>query len=292
MGVIYRLRAGNPATRRNSSIELLRIIAMFMILAHHFAVHNGFDVTALPVGIDRFFLEVVFEGSGKVGVVIFFAISAWYLLDREQGLKSSLKRVWLMEGQLLFYGVSLFAVLRIMQLGALEGKDLLRSALPLINGCWWYMSAYAGFLILLPFLRKGLLALGREAHRNLSLIVLLVWGVLPMIPGTGIGNDSVFGFCCMATVMAYFKWFMEGERGDTFNPWKLVFLGYGIIFAGWMVELAIQMLLGKSIGLWLAKTTGLAAMAAGFGLFLVFERLEYRSSLANRLRLARPRCIS
>lgn len=29
---------------RNSSIELLRIIAMFMILMHHFIVHNGYDV--------------------------------------------------------------------------------------------------------------------------------------------------------------------------------------------------------------------------------------------------------
>ena len=28
---------------RNSGIELLRIIAMFMILMHHFIVHNGYD---------------------------------------------------------------------------------------------------------------------------------------------------------------------------------------------------------------------------------------------------------
>lgn len=33
---------------RNSSIELLRIIAMFMILMHHFIVHNGYDVLKLP----------------------------------------------------------------------------------------------------------------------------------------------------------------------------------------------------------------------------------------------------
>ena len=35
---------------RNSSIELLRIIAMFMILAHHFIVHNGYDVLNSPWG--------------------------------------------------------------------------------------------------------------------------------------------------------------------------------------------------------------------------------------------------
>lgn len=40
---------------RNSSIELLRIIAMFMILAHHFIVHNGYDVLKLPLGPERIF---------------------------------------------------------------------------------------------------------------------------------------------------------------------------------------------------------------------------------------------
>lgn len=40
---------------RNSSIELLRIIAMFMILEHHFIVHNGTNVNALP-GYQKYFL--------------------------------------------------------------------------------------------------------------------------------------------------------------------------------------------------------------------------------------------
>ena len=34
-------RIANREGQRNSSIELLRIIAMFMILMHHFVVHNG-----------------------------------------------------------------------------------------------------------------------------------------------------------------------------------------------------------------------------------------------------------
>lgn len=50
----------SPSTRisnggRNSSIELLRIVAMFMILAHHFVVHNGYDVKNLSLGPERIF---------------------------------------------------------------------------------------------------------------------------------------------------------------------------------------------------------------------------------------------
>lgn len=81
----------------NSGIELLRVIAMFMILAHHFIVHNGYDMLKLPLGPERIFFQLVMAGGGKVGVVIFFSISAWFFLDREQTIKSNLKRVWIME---------------------------------------------------------------------------------------------------------------------------------------------------------------------------------------------------
>lgn len=87
---------------RNSSIELLRIIAMFMILAHHFIVHNGYDVLKLLLGPERIFFQLAMAGCGKVGVVIFFSISAWFFLDKEQTIKSNLKRVWIMERELLF----------------------------------------------------------------------------------------------------------------------------------------------------------------------------------------------
>ena len=88
---------------RNSSIELLRIVAMFMILAHHFVVHNGYDVKNLSLGPERTFFQLVMQGGGKVGVVIFFTISAWFFLDKKQTIKSNLKRIWILEREVLFW---------------------------------------------------------------------------------------------------------------------------------------------------------------------------------------------
>ena len=47
----------------------------------------------LPLGPERIFFQLVMAGGGKVGVVIFFSISAWFFLDKEQTIKSNLKRV-------------------------------------------------------------------------------------------------------------------------------------------------------------------------------------------------------
>lgn len=68
---------------------------MFMILAHHFVVHNGYDVKNLSLGPERTFFQLVMQGGGKVGVVIFFTISAWFFLDKKQTIKSNLKRIWI-----------------------------------------------------------------------------------------------------------------------------------------------------------------------------------------------------
>ena len=80
-----------------------------MILMHHFIVHNGYDVKQLPLGPERIFFQLVMAGGGKIGVVIFFSISAWFFLDREQTIKSNLRRVWIMERELLFWSLILMA---------------------------------------------------------------------------------------------------------------------------------------------------------------------------------------
>lgn len=92
---------------RNSSIELLRILSMFMILVHHLVVHNVVDYKAMDPGIFRFLLQFLFVSGGKVGVVIFFAISAWFLADAATDVKASFRRVLMLEKEVLFYGVVL-----------------------------------------------------------------------------------------------------------------------------------------------------------------------------------------
>lgn len=80
---------------------------MFMILLHHLVVHNVVDYKAMDPGIFRFLLQFLFVSGGKVGVVIFFAISAWFMADAATGVKASFRRVWMLEKEALFYGVVL-----------------------------------------------------------------------------------------------------------------------------------------------------------------------------------------
>lgn len=73
------------SVKRNSSFELLRIIAMLMIVFHHFVVHGLLNNSISPVdltngsNVNRFFVWLFFPG-GEVGVALFFMITGYFCI--------------------------------------------------------------------------------------------------------------------------------------------------------------------------------------------------------------------
>lgn len=265
---------------RNSSIELLRIIAMFMILMHHFIVHNGYDVLKLPLGPERIFFQLVMAGGGKVGVVIFFSISAWFFLDKEQTIKSNLKRVWIMERELLFWSLTLVAFYLVFDRTDLGMKLMVKSIAPLSMGLWWYATAYAIFLALLPFLSRGLKALGREYHLALAATVLTIWGLLSFIPGAQSLSDNVFGFIYVFILISAYKWYMKPFT--TKQIWLLTGIGFGF-FLLYTVASATLSLMGHDMGIFITGSWRLPVVMVGFGMFLLFDRITFHSRAVNRI---------
>lgn len=266
--------------QRNSSIELLRIIAMFMILAHHFIVHNGYDVLKLPLGPERIFLQLVMQGGGKVGVVIFFSISAWFFLDREQTIKSNLKRVWIMERELLFWSLILVTFYLVFDRADLGMKLMVKSVMPLSMGLWWYATAYAIFLALLPFLAKGLKALGREYHLALAATVLVIWGLTSFIPGMIGINDGFLGFIYLFILIAAYKWYMEPFT--TRQVWLMIGTGLGFFLLYTCASITLS-ILGHDMGIYITGDWRLPVIIVGFGMFLLFDRATFHNRTIDRI---------
>ena len=70
---------------RSSGLELLRIIAMLMVFGHHFILYNGVSIWGMPFSAARLFCTVGLYDMGKVGVLVFFTITAWFLSGSEGG---------------------------------------------------------------------------------------------------------------------------------------------------------------------------------------------------------------
>ena len=279
-GMPAHSRNSNGGGQRNSSIELLRIIAMFMILAHHSIIHNGYDVLKLPLGPERIFFQLVMAGGGKVGVVIFFSISAWFFLDKEQTIKSNLKRVWIMERELLFWSLILVTFYLVFDRADLGMKLMVKSVMPLSMGLWWYATAYAIFLALLPFLAKGLKALGRKYHLALASTVLVIWGLTSFIPGMIGISDGFFGFIYLFILISAYKWHLRPLSIK--QTWALTAVGVGFV----LLYTAASTVLGLfdiNKGIFITGDWKLPVVMIGFGMFLLFDRVTFHSRIINRI---------
>lgn len=105
-----------PAAR-NVSIELLRIVAMFLILTCHFVIHFDWDHHQLRVVLPQepgwwSALRFVIVQYGQVGVSIFFIISGYFLVEKSFKW-NRLVKTWL---QMFCYSVAFLII--VLLLGA------------------------------------------------------------------------------------------------------------------------------------------------------------------------------
>ena len=131
--------------QRNSSFELLRIISMFLIVAHHYSVHSGFNFLE-PLSVNLYYAQCLASG-GKFGVNIFVLISGYFLCKSTFKWQKLIK----LELQVLFYSIIIGVVFYIYS----EEKslsNLVFSFLPLYSSEYWFYKAYFVLFLLSPFL--------------------------------------------------------------------------------------------------------------------------------------------
>ncbi len=85
---------------RQSQFELLRIIAMVMIVFQHFAYHSNFDWQSTGVTLPHLWCNLIAMG-GQVGVDVYILISGYFLINSEGSL-FNFKRILKLGGASLF----------------------------------------------------------------------------------------------------------------------------------------------------------------------------------------------
>lgn len=272
--------------RRNSSIELLRLLAMLMVVCNHFVQYSPLykALPYWPAGITKFVFQVVFMSGGWFGDVLFFAISVWFLLDKTTGFRDSCRRVWVLERELLFWSLILFGLTvfakwqGIYQQGI--AKLAVESVFPIASGLWWYPTSYALFLLFMPFLVKGLRVLGKRSHCVLSVVMLLLWSNLISLFPFDAAYPSVLLFTGWAVAIAYYRWYIKPL--STKACLLLVLVGLGVASAYWTVANVFSAVTGAvSFQTELAFCYRTPGMLMAFGVFLLAERAPFYSGVLN-----------
>ncbi len=160
---------------RNSNHELLRILAMYMIVFIH---ANMYLFRFVEGGVGTF-LNGMVNGICNIGVSCFILISGYY------GVRFSVRKFVKMECMMITYSLLETALLYLFVPEQLQGaallEQLVKSFLPFITRKYWFYSAYVCLFFLSGYIQKFIDCLSREAFRKLLLLLLLLFSVFPTL---------------------------------------------------------------------------------------------------------------
>lgn len=207
---------------RNSNIELLRIIAMILIIAHHYSVHGIFDFNSNFLSFNECWIQFLSMG-GKVGVNIFILISGYFLITSKQ---FKLQKVVKLILQLFFYSILIYFIFLMMG----QNKFNLNVFFPITYQTWWFASTYFVLYILSPFINKFLLSLNRNEYKKLLLIMFTIWCIIPTIFEENYESNSLIWFIFLYALSGYIRLHGIKIQKDFLDYMKLTAIGVFINF--------------------------------------------------------------
>lgn len=197
-------RSKNQGIVRQSNIELLRILAMFFIIMHHYVTHGTTNFVYLdpPLSVQNVF-ALFLGGFGRPAMAIFILICGYFSIKSEFKLPRFVSLI----AQVFSYSVILMLLAKFILPGGSEiGRDdIFASIFPTALGTYWFFTAYAVLILLSPYINKLLLKLTQKQHKALVVLFVVIWCLLPTIMDAKLSGSDLAYFVTLYTIAAYIR---------------------------------------------------------------------------------------
>lgn len=191
---------------RNSSLELLRILCMFIIIIHHFCFH-GIMAAMGPITSENYtwnFLVVQLLGWGSsLTNSVFILISGYYTISKKVKWNKIIRLIatmffysWLIA--ILFYGFGIENY---------STKDIVKAFLPILFGYNWFVCCYIILFCFIPFINPFLNSLGQKSYLHLLLLTLVMYAIIPTFGGETFMGNAFTQFVFMYAIGGYIRLF-------------------------------------------------------------------------------------
>ncbi|MGY3703559.1 hypothetical protein BW731_09260 [Vagococcus martis] len=192
--------------KRLSNFELLRIISIFLIVIHHFAIWTpwNFDQHSQSYRLLVNFLMI----GGKLGVNVFVMITGYFMIKSNIKMKSIIKLiVQVTVFSVVLYGVTIYFNI---QGSSLKWPDLINSMFPILFNRYWFMTAYLQLYLLIPLINIALNKITEINYVRFMTLFFVIFSIWPMIYfEAGTTSSHLSWFIFMYSLGAFFKLYQE-----------------------------------------------------------------------------------
>lgn len=184
-------------TQRDSNVELLRVVAMTMIIALHQVVASN-ALANLTGGSMNYYLTHGVESVCISAVNCFVLISGYFMIEATE---APLKKCMHLLIDVAFWGLLGIGCTFLFWREPVSVKSVILVAVPYIKGGRWFVRDYIILMLLSPFLNSCLRQLSKRSYQVLLLILLLQFSVWPsFFPNPPIDD---YGYSCVHFVQLY-----------------------------------------------------------------------------------------
>lgn len=162
--------------QRNYGIDLLRMIAMFMVAVLHVLGQGGVIAHAYA-GTSQYTIAWFLE-LAAFGAVNLYALISGYVGVNSKFRASNLAVLWL---QVFFYSFGIAVLFMLIKPELRNDTNLLEYAFPVITSKYWYFSAYVVLFLFMPLLNAGVNALEKKPLRRVVIAMFLVFSIVGSI---------------------------------------------------------------------------------------------------------------
>ena len=222
---ISNIKQQTSISKRFSNIELLRIVSMVMIVAHHFAMHGGFAYPIDEISFNRIWIQFLQIG-GKVGVDIYVIISGYFLIDSPKIRGGRLVNLWF---QIVTFSAGIYIVFVAAGIEEFNVNIFIECIFPITFCQYWFASTYFILYLLSPWINKFLLLFDKATYRKYLAFLGVLWCVLPTLTNRMLESNALLWFIVLYSAGAYIN-----KYGVKLKGIRLIIYGFVVWIGIWM----------------------------------------------------------
>lgn len=255
---------------RNSSIEMLRILAMLGIVIMHtngavmeHASGTGFAWTQIENGIFN------------AGVSIFVLISGYF------GIRRSTQKLIELESTVILYAV--LSALVGCYFGKASILSIIKAFIPVSTNCYWFISCYILLMIFSPYINRAINSMSELQHRQLLLFMSAVFLVAPTViyySVLGGGGKNVINMLLLYFLGSYIKKYSLDERFDKKSLLKILIATTALNV---LLNSLISIATGGKPHIPFARDCSVFIVIEATVLMMFFMKVEFHSDFINRV---------
>lgn len=118
-----------------SNIELLKILAIFMVITSHFCVHGGYDnLNFINLNFNRYLVQIL--RIGTIANHIFIIITGYFMINKKIKVEKIVKLIL----EMFVYSILIYFIFYILNIDNIRNsgvKTLIKNVLPIFWGNWF-----------------------------------------------------------------------------------------------------------------------------------------------------------